>query len=273
MYCGELEKEFETKELMFAELKANKDLLIAKKKSQIKMKKNTFGLIDAKSIDTTKGLPNMEDGYIYAVISNTNYIDSHKDVHMNGSMTKTINEQQGKVYYVADHDLKITSLIATKSNVEMMLMEVDWKDLGKPYEGKTQCMVFKVAKDKIMLPQAKQIIESKEPIENSIRMQYVTLDLAVNSTNEEFETEYKNWVESYPRIANKEKVEDYFWIVRELKIVNEGSMVLFGSNDATPIDAKENTQEAVTNTSNQGSSIDTPEFRIKLQKLLEQTKI
>ena len=27
----------------------------------------------------------------------------------------------------------------------------------------------------------------------------------------------------------------YFWAVRELKIVNEGSMVLFGSNDMTPI--------------------------------------
>lgn len=258
MYCEELNKSFENKHQMFAELKANKDMLITAKKSQIKTKKNNFGLIDITKTETIKGLPNVEKGFIYAVISNTNYLDSHKDVHLNGSMTKTVNEQQGKVFYLADHKMEVSSIIASRKNVEMMLMDVDWKDLGRDYEGKTQALVFKIPENKIMLQAAKDLIADKEAMENSIRMGYITLDLAVNSNDDEFKEEYKTWSETYPKLANKEKADEsgYFWAVRELKIINEGSMVLFGSNDATPI---ENKTEAVLNTSRNEPSKDTQE--------------
>src|SRR6056297_1384943 len=238
MYCKELDKHFDSKKAMFAELKANKELLIKARKAEIKTKSNTFKLQGLSDL-SIKALPDMEDGYIYAVISNTNYMDSHNDVHLNGSMSKTASEQYGKVYYVADHDLKVNSIIATPKNVDMQLKTVDWKAMGYDYEGKTEALIFKVAKDKIMMEKATKLIESKEPLENSIRMQYVKIDLAINDPEEK--SEYKTWSEVYPKLANKERADEYgyFWAVRELKIINEGSMVLFGSNSATPIESKE----------------------------------
>jgi len=270
MYCKELDKTFENKQEMFAQLKANKELLITSKKSEIKTKKNDFRIDVLSKKEANKALPNMQDGYVYAVISNTNYIDSHCDVHLDGSMSKTANEQQGKVFYVADHKLEVSSIIATKKNIEMYLQTLSFKDLGKEYEGNTQCLIFKIPEDKIMLPAAKQLFAEKEQMENSIRMIYVNIDLAVNSTDEDFKDEYKVWSEVYPKIANKEKADEigYFWAVRELRIVNEGSMVLFGSNDATPTDSK---REAVNNTS-KNEPFDNTQLSIKLQKLLEITK-
>lgn len=246
MYCKELNKEFESKAKMFTELKANRDLLLKAKKSEIKCKRNDFNLIpDVGNI--VKSIEKMDDNYIYPVISNTNYMDSHNDVHLNGSMTKTAQEQNGKVFYLADHEMRVGSIIATPKNVEMQLKEMDWSGLGKSYEGNTQALMFKIAKDKIMLDSAKRLIEDKEPMQNSIRMQYLKIDLAINDEGDDYKDEYKTYLEIYPKIANKERADEagYFFAVRELKIVNEGSMVLFGSNDATPV--KDN--EAVSDTS------------------------
>jgi len=269
MYCKELDKHFDSKKAMFAELKANKDLLIKARKAEIKTKSNTFKLQGLSDL-SIKALPDMEDGYIYAVISNTNYMDSHNDVHLNGSMSKTASEQYGKVYYVADHELKVDSIIATPKNVDMQLKAVDWKAMGYDYEGKTEALLFKVAKNKIYHDKALKLIDDKEPLENSIRMQYVKIDLAVNDPEEE--SEYKTWSEVYPKIANKERADEYgyFWAVRELKIINEGSMVLFGSNSATPIESKEAVND---DTSKIEPSNDTQKISINLQKLKVISKI
>ncbi|MBQ19144.1 MAG: hypothetical protein CMD31_00155 [Flavobacteriales bacterium] len=235
--CEILDKEFATELEMFKALKANKATLTAQKKAQIKTKKNTsvLGFMDMKT-KAVKGIPDMDDDHIYPIISNTNYLDGHKDVHMNQSMNRTAKNQNGKVYYVADHKLEVDSIIATPKNVEVMLVEMDWKDLGRNYEGKTECLIFKIAKTDIMHEKFMKLIDKGESLQNSIRMQYVTLDMAINSQDSDFEDEYKVYLEVYPTIANKGDFEEihYFWAVRELKIFMEGSAVLFGSNDATP---------------------------------------
>jgi len=257
MYCKELNKEFESKAQMFAELKANKAVLKAQKKSDIKKKINDFNF-DVIAGEQVKAVPDMEKGFIYPVISNTNYLDSHGDVHLNGSMSKTASEQNGKVFYLTDHKMQVDSIIATPKNVQMLLKEVSWKDLGRDYEGTTQALMFKIAENKLMHQTAIKLIEEKEDMQNSIRMMYVNLDLAVYSEDEDYKDEYKTWLEVYPKIANKEVADErgYFWAVRELKIVNEGSMVLFGSNDATPMNNKD--KEAVNDdTSNNEPSKDT----------------
>ncbi len=87
------------------------------------------------------------------------------------------------------------------------------------------------------MPEALSIIENKINIEHSIRMQYVKIDLAIYDDSEEYEDERKVWDSEIEKIANREKAleEGYFWRVSEAKIAQEGSMVLRGSNDATPI--------------------------------------
>ncbi len=266
MYCKELNKEFESKAKMFAELKANKKMLMLKKKSEVKTKQNSIGLINGQS-ETIKAIPDMEKGFIYPVISNTNFLDSHGDVHLNGSMSKTAMEQTNKVFYLADHKMEVDSIIATPKNVDVMLKTIDWNSLGYDYDGKTEALIYKIDETKIMHEKALKLIRDKEPMQNSIRMQYVNIDLAVNDYDSE--EEYKVWSEVYPKLANKEVADEmgYFWAVRELKLVNEGSMVLFGSNSATPIDTQ---TEAANSTSNNEPSKDT---QISVTQMLQKVNV
>ncbi len=227
-------REFADKSELFKALKEHKSSIIDMKKSEYK-KTDSFRFSAIKS-DIAKAV-GFEDGYIYPVINTTKYLDSHNDVHIDGIWNKSVSEQLGKIYYVADHKLEVTSIIAHKSDVQALVMDLAWKSLGVDYVGNTQALIFKIAKDKITLPQAKQIIESKQDIEHSVRMQYVYFDLALNSTDKDDVEEYKIYNKYINLIANKELAEQqgYFWAVTEAKIYREGSMVLAGSNDVTPM--------------------------------------
>ena len=230
-------KSFKEKADMFKWLKANEKAIILERKSQSKRKTltNVLGFLDLET-ETIKGIPNMDADYIYPIITNTNYKDSHKDVHLDGSMTKTAKEQDGKVYYLADHSLTMDGIIATPKNVDVMLETLTWKDLGRNYEGETEALIYKVKKDEIMHEKFLKLIEKGEPLQNSIRMQYVKIEFAFNSEDKEYVKEKKVWDEVSPKVVNLEgDDDDYFFAVKELKLHLEGSAVLFGSNDSTPI--------------------------------------
>ena len=68
-------------------------------------------------------------------------------------------------------------------------------------------------------------------------MQYVKIDLAIDSSDSDMEEEKAVWDMYINDIANKEAAieQGYFWAVTEAKIYKEGSMVLAGSNDVTPM--------------------------------------
>jgi hypothetical protein len=233
------EMQFESKETAFKHLRENASKIIALKCAEIHKScekgYNFNGFIQLN--EQTKALEFLKDNYIHAAINTTKYFDSHGDVHLDSIWNKTAKEQNGKVFYVADHELKLNSVIAYPKDVTIVLREVEWKDLGKPYEGKTTVLFYDIEKDKIVNLKAKEAIEANMPLQNSIRMQYEDIKLAMNS-NEKEDIEYKKrFDEIYPLIANKETVDEmgYFWAVSKAKIIKEGSMVLFGSNDATPI--------------------------------------
>lgn len=257
IYCKQLDKEFVDKSEMFRYIKENKSTILAQKKAQIKTKTNTsvLGFMDMTN-NIVKSVPNMDDEYIYPIISNTNYLDSHNDVHLNGSMNKTAKEQTNKVYYVADHELKVDSVIAEPKDVEILLKTLKWSDLGRNYAGETEAMIFKIRKENILHDKFKRMVEKGTPLQNSIRMQYVKIDMAMNTDNPDFAEEKAVYDEIKDVISNKEALEDNDYLifaVRELKIHLEGSSVLFGSNDATPIQNK----EAAESTSKNEPSNDT----------------
>tara|TARA_R110000772_G_scaffold125404_1_gene232113 strand:- start:3249 stop:4052 length:804 start_codon:yes stop_codon:yes gene_type:complete len=233
----------QSKDQLFKQLLDNKDLLIADKKKTSKTKNVCLGFYNEKT-GAVKGLPNMEDDYIYPVISNTNYFDSHQDVHLNGSMNKTAKDQNRKVYYVADHNLSVDAVIATPKNVEVMMTTVKWSDLGFKYEGETEALIFKIAKNKIIHEKFLKMVNAGDDLQNSIRMEYVNIAIGINSTDEEYKDEKKVYDEVFNQVANKESMSEvgFCWAVRELKLKMEGSAVLFGSNDATPIQSKDNAQ-------------------------------
>ena len=128
------DREFATKEELFKELKFNEKKLIDLKKATIqksaeKGQLSTFELL--KNDESIKEYIDAKDNYIFAVINTTKYLDSHDDVHMNGIWNKSVNEQQGKIFYVADHSLKINDVVAWNSDVEIMVKSLPFSFLGK----------------------------------------------------------------------------------------------------------------------------------------------
>lgn len=237
IHCIELNRDFETKEQMFKALCASKNNIIKLKKAAI-LKSSEKGQISSTTIklETIKGL-DVKENYVYPVINTTKYIDSHLDVHMDGIWSKSINENKGNLLYVNDHSLKVSDVIAWSEDVNAFVKNISWKSLGKDFEGETQALIYEIPINKIVNQQAKEVIESKRAVQNSVRMQYVKIELAVDSTAKEYQTEKKAWDNNITKVANKEVAEEvgYMWLVKEAKIEKEGSMVLFGSNDATPI--------------------------------------
>jgi hypothetical protein len=66
-------------------------------------------------------------------------------------------------------------------------------------------------------------------------MQYVKLELCINSDSRYDAEEKAAWDKYIEQVANRQTVEDagYFWAVTEAKLI-EGSAVVIGSNFATP---------------------------------------
>lgn len=238
--CIELDKNFSTKQEMFNALLYNEKNIINLKKAEIhksaeKNQLSTFNLF--KVTEETKSLLSLKEGFIYPVINTTKYLDSHGDVHFDGIWNKSVKEVNGQLFYVTDHSLKTSDVIAWPADVNAMVKDVPWSFVGKNYEGNTQALIYEIAIDKIDNESAKRIIDKKRPVENSVRMQYVKIRLAVDSTEKEFKEHKELFDTTVEQIANKEiaKERGYYWIVDEAKIIKEGSMVIAGSNDATPI--------------------------------------
>lgn len=236
------EKSFATKEELFKQLRLNADKIISCKKSEIykSAEKGALPVYNILKTETSKAGPHMMENYFYPVINTTLYLDSHQDLHLNGIWDKSAKQQNGKLFYVTDHEIKTNTIIAWPQDVNVMVKSVPWAWVGKSYEGNTEALIYEIPTDKIVNDTAKAIIEQKRPVQNSVRMQYVRIKLAMNSSAKE-DIEYKKEYDLHINsIANKDQAEKdgYFFAVYEAKIIREGSMVPLGSNDATPINQK-----------------------------------
>ena len=242
----ELDKNFDNKEDLFKALKENKADLISIKKSLILKSAEKGNIISSKLIDkrnldlsTEKSEAFNDDNYYYIAVNSCNILDSHKDLHVNGIWDKSAKEQNGRNYLALDHRLQIDTIGARKENVEMFVANLPFKSIGETeYLGNTDILIYKVAKDKIINTAAKEWLDSGAEIQASVRMQYVNIELCMNSTAKEDKAEKKAFDKYYPLIANKDAFAEeiyYFWAVREAKNVTESSLVVLGSNPSTGI--------------------------------------
>lgn len=241
--CKELNKEYQSKEDLFKALRANKKQIIDMKKAQIlKSCEKQIG-IKAKILKpelltgASKELL-LDDDYYYVAVNSTRILDSHDDLHLDGIWNKTVQEQQGKNYLVLDHQLTVFNTIVKKEDIQMFTAIIPFSAIGKSYEGDTQVLIYKFLKTKILIPKITEWLEDGDDIEASVRMQYVKLDLALNSEDEDDKDAKRLYDKYYPIIANKDDFEDeimYFWTVSEAKNVRESSLVLAGSNGATGV--------------------------------------
>lgn len=234
------DKSYETKEELFADFRKNIDDIISFKKSteQKSYKKGqavTCRVLDTIKLQAANKALNVDPAYYYIAVNSTKILDSHDDLHVDDIWNKSVKEQQGKNYLVADHELTIDDTIVRKEHVEMLIVTIPFALLGKDYPGDTQVLVYKVAKDKVIHAKAKEWLESGDAIEASVRMQYITILFAMDSNDPEDATLKANYDKYLPYIANKADFEyiSYYFIILEAKNVRESSLVLAGSNPAT----------------------------------------
>jgi hypothetical protein len=274
IYCKELDKSFETKEQMFKELMLNKEFIIKEKTSNI-LKSCEKGLSvvanqDAifKALETNKALK-LDNDYYYFVVNSSNILDSHRDLHVKGNWDKSVKEQQGKVYLVFDHQLKRNEIIAMKEDISMFTAEIPFSLIGKNYDGDTYALIYKVAKNRIVNKDAKEWLNDGYSLEASVRMQYVKIELAVNTNDSDSVKEKETFDKYIDVIANKNEFKDldYFWVVKEAKNVQESSLVMFGSNSATGT-IQENKTEADVITSEKTEPSDDTQTTEMLKQLL-----
>jgi hypothetical protein len=238
VFCKELNISFDSKQNMFKALKENKEQIISLKKSNLK---RTQGVsLSFKSDSSTKGenVKKLEYGdRIKVAMNTTNYLDYDMDLLIKNSWNRTAKEQNGKTYHVINHELAVGSVIAYPKDVTITVEEIEWSKLGKSYSGKTQVLVFDSKLTEKTNKDAFLAYRDGEAIEHSIRLAYIKIDLALDSNAREDVYEKELYDKHYSDIANKEDFEEinYFWVVTEAMIHKEGSMVLFGANDATPI--------------------------------------
>lgn len=231
---------FQSKKELFHALKDNEETIIGLKKSK-----------SYKSIEKGQGIPNLsikpkqesnkstyKEGFIYPVISSTNWLDTHQDVHIKGCFTRTVKQQQGRVYYIDTHLKGLSNIIAKKNKIEMFYDDVDWRLLGKNIKGSTQSLLFKISEEDVK-PEYMQLIREDKDLENSLAMMYKNIVMAINTTDSAFK-ENKEVFDMYiDSIANKEQAleDEIFFAVKEIAIMGEGSLcpVVGGSNSATSV--------------------------------------
>jgi hypothetical protein len=230
---------FKTQQELFTHLRENKQLYISAKKSEPKEADAVF--FNAFVIDDTgtvqKLQPNTEllklDSFnVKAAINTTNLMDSHSDVHIPGLWTKSIKERKS-FYLFQEHKMQFDKIIS--DNVSASTKQMTWKELGQDYAGTTEVLVFDAAIEKGRNEYMSEQYAKGRVKNHSVGMQYVKLDLAINSNDKYDATEKATWDKYITQVANKTDAETqgYFWVVTEAKVV-EGSAVPMGSNPVTP---------------------------------------
>ena len=238
--CKILNEDFNTYEEMFSAIRKHYSKIKSIKKSILKSSDGfeAYEGLDRRETKKDTGEQAQIDvgSKVYPVINTTRYMDSHDDVHLNGIWNKTIQESVGKIALVMNHEYKMGQVIAYPEDVVPMVKVVPWKDLGRDYEGDTEALIFEALLSDDSNDTGFKAYRNRRKVQHSVRMQYVKIDFAVNSDKEEWKEERKVWEKYINSIANKDKAlkNGYFWAVKEAKIYKEGSMVLEGSNDATP---------------------------------------
>jgi hypothetical protein len=219
--------------------------LVENKKEHIEFKKAKFKKADAvlnvnfvspivnKALHTSSK-NDTESVIKRTIIGNTyNWLDSHGDVHVDGTFGKSIKERGGvnKIWHLHDHEQKVTAKIGKPLSVKEEIVE--WSDLGVDKIGSTTVVMMETNIMKTYNSFMFQEYKDGNIDQHSVGMFYVKIDLAVN--DDEYKEEFALWNDNIDKLGNKAYAEEigYMWIVKEAKLI-EISAVLEGSNILTP---------------------------------------
>lgn len=252
------------------EVYKNRELILAKKKNAIKhadvvlnQYKETPDKTDASFKAGVDLAENQNPTVLNAklVINTTNLIDSHMDCHIPGLWKKTLSETK-LLYLLQEHEMEFDKIIADSVNdgLKAYTKNVSWKSLGYSFGGNTEALIFETQIKEELNKQMFDLYKKGRVMNHSVGMRYSKIYLCVNSDEPMYSAEKDNWDKYYSQVANKEVADEkgYFWAVTEAKVI-EGSAVVKGSNEATPVMEIEIEKEieAVDNTSKNEPSTDT----------------
>lgn len=230
-------RQFIDKEDLFKALAENKDLLISQKKLQIKETDSiaySFAVNDKNEVIKAETIisDDINKIRIKIVVNSCNWFDSHTDVSLDGSWNRTAKNSK-RVLLLKEHKATFENIISDE--IELAVETFNWKDLGFDYQGTTEALVFYATITKDRHPYMFEQYAKGYVKEHSAGLQYVGIELAINSEADWNKDQKAVWDKYYDKIANKEDVNEYgyFWAITEQKI-REGSAVVFGSNEATP---------------------------------------
>lgn len=254
------------------EIYKNRDLIIAKKKNAIK---HADVVINQYKEDSAKDQTSFKAGVDLTennnptvlnaklVINTTNLIDSHMDCHIPGLWKKTLSETK-LLYLLQEHDMEFDKIIADSINdgLKAYTKNVSWSSLGYSLAGNTEALIFETQLKADVNPFMFDLYKKGRVLNHSVGMRYSKIYLCVNSDEPMYSAEKDNWDKYYSSVANKELADEkgYFWAVTEARVI-EGSAVVKGSNEATPVMEIEIEKEieAVDDTSKNEPSNDTQE--------------
>jgi hypothetical protein len=234
--------------MTIAEIIANKSELIAIKKGVMKYSDTAINTMikDVDNVTKAVVLEGTEnDAHLSKVIANTYYwLDSHGDVHVKGTFTKSISENKGKIFHFDNHNHSFSAKVGNVKNVTETA--VKWRDLNVDKDGSTICVLGESELIEDYNCQVFDAYKNNEINQHSVGMIYVSLQLAVNDENNV--EEFKAWNEVFPLLGNPEKATEngYFWIVKEAKLKEYSCVLWDGSNSLTP--TLNNKTEAVADT-------------------------
>jgi len=193
----------------------------------------------------------LNDDEVFAVINSVGFMDSHLDVSMKGSWTKTIEERGQLLKALKDHSRKVDDIFA--ENLGAMVLELPINLLGFNAVGNTEVFGMKLKPEQAML----EMYQKNMVTEHSAGLQYVKIGLAINDEREE--EGYKEWLANIDKVINREVAEQFgfFYPIYEQKAV-EGSAVVFGSNSYTPAFTNKSLaskEEPLQNTQKEGEPV------------------
>jgi hypothetical protein len=223
----------------------NEALIVHAKKSSIKLSNpttvttllyiNEKGELTSKAAGSGGITPISESATrlkLNVVINTTNYFDSHYDVHIPGIWTKSLADNKGAGFYLLkQHRQEFEAVIG--EGLKGAAKKMSWKDLGFDYLGITEALMFSGEIEKDRNPYMFEQYAKGRVKQHSVGMRYVRMVTCID--DEDYPVQKENWDKYFPMVINQKDAEDagFFWAVLEAK-VNEGSAVLFGSNDLTP---------------------------------------
>lgn len=242
--------EFSDQKALFDYLVTNKSRIIAQKCSlNITSEAFKCGLMmgGASDADVEKGMPAIGDDAtkmkVKLCINTTNYMDSHRDVHLPGLWNKSLKETKN-VYLLDSHKADFDNVISDE--VIAYTQTISWKALGYPeYEGKTQALMFDATLEQDRNPKMFKQYRKGWVRNHSVGMRYIKVEMAINS--KDYPAEKAVWDEYFPEIVNGDEAKalGYFFAVKEARFF-EGSAVLRGSNDKTPVQDVQELKEEPT---------------------------